>query len=148
MRARYERYGAVAAHPVAAFRDFKVGVVTGRRQAALVHQVAAVCGAELLYDAVPVEFAVKFVYFRDLLLQLLAVSLAQASHHVEFLQLAALLSIGKLKYRVYAFLFRVSYEAASVYHGHLALWDVRVVSHAYVVGAQLRHQAFAVHQVL
>lgn len=143
-----KRYGAVAAHSVAALGYFDVGIVRWRGERAFAHQIAPESGPKLLHEARPIKLAIKLVHFRYLLRQLAAISLTETSHDVKFFELATVLCLSELENGVDGLLLGIANEAASVDYSHLTLGVVGIMLNGYVIGAQLGHKSFAVYQIL
>ena len=146
--AGHDGYGTVGAVAVAPLAYLDIGIMArgGDNASALArHHVSP---AEVCNKVLVVELAVILVHLRYLRLQFRAVTLREATHHVELLQAALLLGLCKLEYGVYAFLLGILYESAGVYHGYLSL-RVSAVVHAMVAACfKAAHERLAVHEIL
>ena len=114
-----ERDGTEGAVAVASFGYFKICVVRGSGERAAVAHRSRMAPGEVVGERGPVEFAVEAVYLGDLLLELLAVALREASHHIDFLDQAAVFGIDKPHDGVDALLLGVADEATGVDHRYL-----------------------------
>ena len=146
--ARDQWDGAVGAGAVTPFRDLHIGVVRWCGEGAVILQLLVVGFAQVVDDTVPVELPVEAVHLRYLGRQLLAVALRETAHHVELLQLVALLGFCKGEDHVDRFLLGITDKAAGVDDGDVTIGVLGIVCHGVAVGHQLTHQPFRVDQVL
>ena len=133
---------------VAAFAYLEVGVVWRSGEVSVVGSLGVIGIAQVGDDLLPVEFAVEAVHLGQFRLELLEVSLREASHDDELPELALLLALCQLQYHVDALLLCVGNESAGVHDGNLAAGVFGIVRHTVAAQLQLSDELLAVHQVL
>ncbi len=126
MFAADERYGAVAAHAVAALGYFQIGVVRRGGEHATGLQFAAVAGAQTLDDLLPVLHAEEVVDLGQLGAQLVGIALREAAYDEQLPDKPLLLGRRCGQNRVDTLLLGISYESARVYHDDIRARAVAV----------------------
>ena len=143
-----ERNGAVAAFPVAAFRNFQVGVVFRGRQTAFGGQRRVLRGSQCTDDAVPRACAEIVVHLGNLSPQFVGVAFREASHDEQPFDLSGLLGRRGAQNHVYRLLLGVADESAGVDHHDLGVGAVAVEEDLVSGGGEPCHQMLAVDGVL
>ena len=143
-----ERNGAVAAFPVAALRDFQIGVVLRGGQAAFGGQRRVLRGPQCADDAVPCAGAEVFVHLGNLGPQFVGVAFREASHDEQPFDLPGLLGRRRAQNHVDRLLLGVADESAGVDHHHFGIGAVAVEEDFVPGGREPRHQVLRIDGVL
>ena len=138
-----ERYGAIRAPPVAALRDFQIGIALAgskpaRRRTARLHPEMAQHRGDLPRSEPRVNF-------RNLLLELSPVTLREAAEDNHLGGLSPALGGYSLKHRIDGLFFGVADKAAGVDEQTV---DRAVPDNLEFLGRQLREQMLSIYRVL
>ena len=143
-----ERNGAVAAFPVAALRDFQVGIVLRGGQAAFGGQRRVLRGAQCADDAVPCAGAEVFVHLGNLGPQFVGIALRKAPHDEQARNFPGFLRLRSPEDHVDRLLLGIADEPAGVDDHHFGVGTVAVEKYLVPGGCEPSHQVFAVDGVL
>ena len=134
-----QRDGTVGTVAVTALGNLHVGIVAWCREVSDAIAGRYIGLAEVGQQLLVIELSVELVHLRKLCLQFVLVSLGEASHDVEPVELSVLLPVYKFEDRVDAlFLGRLN-ETAGVDDRNLSLRMFRVVCTMVAVGLELLH---------
>ena len=148
MRAADERDGAVAAHPVAALRDFQVGVVLRGGKQPFGGQLRLPRGLESACDAVPGPGSEVGVHLGNLRAQVVGIALRETADDEQPLDLPGLLGRRRAQNHVDGLLLGIADESAGVDHHRLGVGAV-AVEHDFVTGRRKAgHQVLRIDRIL
>ena len=149
MSTRNDRYGTIGAMAVAALAYLDIGIMTRGRDMTVGRVDSRSFGfAQIHKELLVIELAVILVYLRNLLLQILLVSLRETTHDKQLAYTSLFLSLYKFENGVNALLLSVFNEAASIDNNNLSLYAFCIMRTLIACLFKLSHKRFAIDEIL
>ena len=147
MAAADERDGAIAAHPVAALRNFQIGIVARGGQMPFGRQCGVLRGTQRPDDAVPVAGAEIVVDLRNFGAQVIGITFRQTADNEQPFDFSGLLGRCRPQDHLDGLLFGIADESAGIDYHDCGVRAVAVEVHLVTGGCQTGHEVFAVDRV-
>ena len=142
-----DRNGAIRTTAVTTFRNLDIGIMMRSSKMTCAAAFSGISLAQFLEQLLIIKLTIKLIHLGHLSLQLLLITLREATHHIELTESSLFLSLDKLQDSIDALLLGILDKAASIDNGYFTLWAFRVVNTVVAIFLEKLHQGLAVHQV-